>query len=242
MTAPDPLIEIKDLTFGYDKTPILEKVNLTVLQGEFIGIFGPNGGGKTTFLRLLMGFLKPDAGSIRLFKENPKTARRRLGYVPQVTRFDKRFPISVLEIVLMGLLSESKWWGDFSVDAKKQAARALDQVGLLDKQHAAFGTLSGGQAQRTLIARAIVSHPELLLLDEPTANIDPHAEEEIYQLLLQLKGKMTILMVTHDLQAMIYKADRLLCIHRTVSPLLPKEICEHFTLGLYHPPLMRGPF
>jgi zinc transport system ATP-binding protein len=230
--ATDPLIEIKDLTFSYDKVPVLEKVNLTVSRGEFIGIFGPNGGGKTTFLKLLMGFLKPSAGSIHL--ANPK-----IGYVPQVTRFDKQFPISVLEIVLMGLLSESTWWGGFSKGAKKQAEQALDQVGLLDKQHQAFGTLSGGQAQRALIARAIAGGPELLFLDEPTANIDPAAEEEIYELLLKLKSSMTILMVTHDLQDVIYKVDRLLCIHRSVTPFLPKEICEHFALGLYHPPLVR---
>lgn len=232
---PQPIIEVKNLSFRYERTPILENVQLSVLPGEFIGIFGPNGGGKTTFLKLLMGFLRPTEGTIHLFGTSPQTACCKLGYVPQISRYDKQFPLSVLDLVLMGCLSEASWWGGYSSKAKRKAEEALDKVGLLEKKHVAFGTLSGGQAQRALIARALASEPELLLLDEPTASVDPEAEEEIYNLLVQLKGSITIIMVTHDLQSILDKADRLLCIHRQLTSLPPSAVCQHFALGLYHP-------
>lgn len=222
-------IEIKNLSFQYEKDLILENLNLTIEPGEFIGIFGPNGGGKTTFLKLLMGFLNPSQGSIHLQTD-------KIGYVPQVARFDKQFPISVLEIVLMGFLSKCTWWGAYPAHAKEKARQALQLVGLRDKEKQAFGTLSGGQAQRVLIARAIVGNPEILFLDEPTANIDIEAETIIYQLIEKLRGTMTILLVTHDLQGIINRADRLLCIHRNSTFYAPQEVCRHFSLGLYHMP------
>jgi zinc transport system ATP-binding protein len=225
-------IEVQDLFFSYDDTPILEKVELKIKKGEFIGIFGPNGGGKTTFLKLLMGFLKPQKGSISLSCE-------RIGYVPQAAQFDRQFPISALEVVLQGCSFSP--WGFFSDKSKARAKLALSQVGLQGRESQAFGTLSGGQAQRVLIARALVSDPDLLLLDEPTASIDTDAEEVIYRLLSELKGKITILMVTHDLQAILQKADRLLCIQRELSSYSPAEVCEHFAVGLYHPPLKKKP-
>lgn len=231
------IIEVSDLYFSYEKISVLEDVNFSIAKGEFIGIFGPNGGGKTTLLKLLMGFLKPVKGRISLFHTHPKTARNRLSYVPQVTRYDRQFPISVLELVLMGCLSEGSWWGGFPSEAKKKALHALQRVGLADKKDQAFGTLSGGQAQRALIARALVSDPELLLLDEPTASVDLNAEKEIYHILSELKNTMTILMVTHDLQAIVPKVDRLICINRNATPYKPAEVCEHFALGLYHPPI-----
>jgi len=230
------ILEIEDLRFGYEKTPILQGVDLTVNEGEFIVIFGPNGGGKTTFLKLLMGFLKPDSGKISLFHKSPHKARERLSYVPQVAQFDRQFPLSVLELVLMGCLNKITWWGSFPKKMKEKALGALEKVGLAERYDQPFGTLSGGQAQRALIARALVSDPDLLLLDEPTASVDPEAEVQIHELLLHLKGSMTILMVTHDLQPLIEKADRLLSIHRTITSYTPKQVCEHFAVGLYHPP------
>jgi zinc transport system ATP-binding protein len=233
------MIKLKNVSFKYEETPVLENVDVMVEKGEFIGIFGPNGGGKTTFLKLILGFLKPTSGIIEVLGSSPKEARQQMGYVPQMANFDKQFPISVLEVVLMGCLSELSLWGTFSRKTKQKAREALSRVGLLEKESDAFGTLSGGQAQRTLIARALVNNPEILLLDEPTASIDSKAEEEVYRLLLQLKGTMTILMVTHDLQSVLQKADRLLCIQRRVTSFSPTQMCEHFALGLYHPPLLK---
>lgn len=230
-------IEVNHLFFSYEKLLILDDINVRIKPGEFIGIFGPNGGGKTTFLKLLLGLLKPDRGTIRIFGQPAEQIRNRIGYVPQFKLFDKQFPISVLEVVLQGCLSRLNWWGHFPKEMILQAKEALAKVRLEHKADAAFGTLSGGQMQRALIARALVSRPDLLLLDESTSSVDAETEQSIYQLLVELKGKITIIMVTHDLSHLIDKADQFLCIQKQMTYYQPKEICEHFTLGLYHPPL-----
>jgi zinc transport system ATP-binding protein len=230
-----PLISVEKLNFAYEKSDlILQNVSLTVAAGESIAIFGPNGGGKTTFLKLLMGFLKPTKGKISLFGKAPKEMRSKIGYVPQTSEYDAQFPITLFELVLMGALSELTWFGRYPKESKQKAEEALAKVGLLHKQKAAFGTLSGGEKQRALLARALVGSPELLLLDEPTANVDSKAEEMIYSLLKELKNKMTIIMISHDLKTVIDQVDRLLCIHRTMCSYHPSEVCEHFTHGLYH--------
>lgn len=232
------VIAIKDLSFSYEETLVLEDISIEIQAGEFVGIFGPNGGGKTTLLKLLMGFLKPKKGTVEIFGEHPKTVRKKIGYVPQTASFDRQFPISALEVVLMGCLSMLTPLGFFPSRVKQKAREALSRVGLLENEDQAFGTLSGGQAQRVLIARALVSDPQILLLDEPTASTDPEAEQAIYQLLEDLKGSMTILMVTHDLQAAVKRVGRLLCVQRKISSFSPSEVCEHFAMGLYHSPLM----
>ena len=260
-----PAIEIQNLDHSFDKTSVLEKVSFRVEQGEFIGIFGPNGGGKTTLLRLLMGFQKPSRGQIRLFGKSPENLRPKIGYVPQINRLDKLFPITVLDIVLMGCLSSANIFGRLPSSTKVQAQQALQKVGLEDKKDCSFGSLSGGQAQRVLIARAIVAQPDLLFLDEPTArnsrsgwatialaivaqpdllfldeptaSVDPEAEKDILKILEELKGKTTILMVTHDLQTIINQVGKLLCVHKQVHTILPNQVCEHFGLGLYHRPI-----
>jgi len=232
------ILKVNDLEFSYHKTTILQNVNLSIDKGAFVGIFGPNGGGKTTFLQLLMGFLKPTKGTIAISNHTPKEARSLIGYVPQVTHYDRQFPLSVLELVLMGCLSKSSWIGTLPKESKIRALEALKRVNLTDKQEASFGTLSGGQAQRALLARALVSQPKLLLLDEPTASVDPKAEKEIHDLLFSLKGEMTILMVTHDLETIYQKVDRWLCINRQISSYAPSEVCQHFSHGLYHHPTL----
>lgn len=225
-------LSVQNLSFSYDRrTPILEEINFNIEKGQFVGIFGPNGGGKTTLLMLILGLLTPTHGQIRLTSKTP------IGYVPQVRRFDKQFPISVLEVVLQGCLSEFRGWGNFSKEAKERAHDALEKVGLKDKARAPFGTLSGGQIQRTLIARALASNPEILLLDEATVGVDPEALSEIFKFLIGLKGKITILMVTHDLQNIAKEMDQLYCIDRQLTPYTTEQICEHFALGLYHPKL-----
>ena len=231
-------ISVCQLSHCYDKTLVLQKVDFEINQGEFVGIFGPNGGGKTTLLKLLMGFEKPSFGKIHLFGKEPSCHRKKIGYVPQINRLDKQFPITVLEVVLMGCLSEASFFGKLSNACKEKALSALNKVGLLEKKNERFGSLSGGQAQRVLIARAIVNDPDILFLDEPTASVDPSAEESILALLQELKGKMTILMVTHDLQTIINKVEKLVCVHKNVHILKPDHVCEHYGLGLYHSPII----
>lgn len=232
-------IKSNNLFFQYEETPILENVSFVIAPGEFVGIFGPNGGGKTTLLKLLLGFLKPQKGSIEILGESPKVAREKMGYVPQISHLDRQFPITVLEVVMMGCLDKSPWHS-YTKDAKEKAHAALKEVDMLDFQNHSFGTLSGGQAQRVLIARALVSKPTILLLDEPTASVDASAEESIYKLLEHLKGTMTIIMVTHDLQVMMQKVDRFICVHREVTPYSQAQVCDHFAQGLYHPPLRKS--
>lgn len=228
---------IESLDFHYDGALALEGVNLDVDTGEFVGIFGPNGGGKSTLLKLILGLLPCQKGRILLFGDKPEEVRHLIGYVPQSLRFDKDFPISVLEVVMMGALRELNWLGRYPAGVKEKALTALKKVGLEHKAKAPFGTLSGGEAQRCLIARAILNDPRLLILDEPTSNIDPQGEESIHKLLLELNKTMTILMVTHDLQTIVDKVGKLLCVQRKVTALKAKEVCEHFALGLYHTPL-----
>ncbi len=229
-------VDVNALCFSYDKSPVLEDASLKIACGDYAVIFGPNGGGKTTFLKLLIGGLKPTGGTIALMGQEPAKVRDKLGYVPQVQRFDRQFPISVLELVLQGCLSQLRWWGSYPPEAKDAARAALAQVDLLHKEKDAFGTLSGGEMQRALIARALVGNPEILLLDEATAHVDQKTQILIYDLLLKMKGKMTILMVTHDLQPILEKATRLVCINRRLTLYAKEEMCGHFALGLYHPP------
>ena len=231
------IISVRHLYFNYNHQSILEDVNITVHPNEFIVIFGPNGGGKTTFFKLILGFLQPKKGWVKVLHEPPKQTRHLMGYVPQMQQVDRSFPICVLDVVMMGCLAQLNRWGKFPKSVHQLALQALEKVNLVHKAKARFGSLSGGETQRALIARAIVDHPKILLLDEPTANVDPQAEKSIYQLLKKLNENMTILMVSHDLQTVIDKASRLICINRQATSLQAKEVCEHFALGLYHTPL-----
>ncbi len=223
-------IAIESLFFSYGRTNILENVRLLVEKGEFIGIMGPNGGGKTTLLKLIMGFLEPSLGTV--------VTEGVIGYVPQVQNTDRDFPICVSELILLGALSEASIWGTFSPLIKKRAESLMERLNLTQHKHTMFGQLSGGLAQRALLARALLSDPDILLLDEPTANIDPISAQVIFEILEDLKGKKTILLVTHDLNTIIHRVERVICVKGRVSSFLPKDVCEHFAMGLYHSPLM----
>ncbi len=236
---PSPAIVADQVHFSYYNTPVLENVNISIYEGDFVAVFGPNGGGKTTLLKLFMGLLEPNLGTMSLWGKSPYKNRPHIGYVPQITRFDKQFPITVEEVVQMGCLSRLTFWGTLKAQDKQAALEALEKVGMTPFRDRPFGQLSGGQAQRVLIARALASHPKLLILDEPTASVDSKAEEEILQLLTSLRGSLTILMVTHDLHTIIHKVEKLICVNRQVHVLSPSEVCEHFELGLYHSPLIK---
>jgi len=237
----EPVISLENVSFAYgvNETVVLNDVSLQVNSGDFLGIIGPNGGGKTTLLKLIMGFLKPTHGKILVYGKSPVAARNKIAYVPQAIRFDRQFPISVLELVLAGCLSKLPWYGRYSQQDKEAALEALKRVGLADFSNASFGTLSGGQAQRALIARALVSKPQLLLLDEPTASVDSQAESTICELLKELRGTITMLMVTHDLRSIIREVQSVICVQGEIYALKPQEVCEHFAFGLYHPPLIK---
>lgn len=239
--SPSTILEFKNVTFSYDNLIILKNVSCHIQEGEFIGIIGPNGGGKTTFLKLVMGFLSPTSGSIQLFGASPQLQKNKIAYVPQILRFDKKFPISVNELILSGRLSELPFYGRYNQSDREDAKEILSKMRLDMLKDRPIGTLSGGQMQRALIGRALIAKPKLLLLDEPTANVDAQAESEIYSILKELRGQITIAMVTHNLKASINLVEKVLCIQTEVSMLKTTEVCEHFALGLYHTPLLVDP-
>lgn len=213
---PAAAVAVKNLHFAYNGHTVFSGANLLVEQGDFSSIVGPNGGGKTTLLKLLLGLLRPTQGTVRVLGGSPESARPRVGYLPQKSDFDPFFPINVLDVVLTGRLSRHRWFGRYNAVDRAAAHEALAEVGLVELAGRAFGSLSGGQRQRALIARAMVGEPELLLLDEPAANLDPRVEREFYQLLRRLNERLTILIVSHDLAFVSEHVRTVVCVNRDI--------------------------
>ncbi|NOX79658.1 MAG: ATP-binding cassette domain-containing protein [Deltaproteobacteria bacterium] len=211
-----PVISLEHVTFSYHSEPVLEDVNLTIHNREMIGIIGPNGGGKTTLLRLILGLLEPDRGRVRVFGKPPRQVSNRLGYVPQHMQFDPQFPISVLDVVLMGLAGRAGF-GPFPRKLIRSAESVLAGVDLADFRNKSFAELSGGQRQRVLIARALATSPDMLLFDEPTANVDSSAGEKLYEILDQLNKKMTILVASHDIGFVNRHITSVVCVNHQVN-------------------------
>lgn len=210
-----PVIELDSVSFRYGRAPVLENVTLSIRERGLVCFLGPNGGGKTTLLKLILGLLKPDTGLVRLFGRPPADSRNRVGYVPQHARYDPLFPATVEEIVQMGCLGKSTE-SLRARGAHQLAHEALDEVELSDLAHRPFSDLSGGQRQRVLIARALAAQPDLLILDEPTSNVDQRAETRLYETLLRLNERMTILLVSHDLGFVSNIVQSVVCVNRRV--------------------------
>lgn len=208
-------ITIQNLSFSYDRSPILTDVNLVVYPLDSICVVGPNGGGKTTLMKLIIGLLHPDYGAIKIFGLKPEDAYRMIGYVPQYANYDTQFPISVKEVVCMGRLGSSIT-GYYSKQDRDFTMEALDEVDMADHASRPFSSLSGGQRQRVLIARALATGGEILILDEPTANIDRESEVHLFDLLGELNKRMTILMVTHDVGFASTFFKSIACVNRQV--------------------------
>ncbi|MCQ2378583.1 MAG: ATP-binding cassette domain-containing protein [Victivallaceae bacterium] len=210
----NPIIEISHLNFSYEAaSPVLKDVDFSVLRGQSGCIVGPNGGGKSTLLKLLLGLLTPTGGSIRLFGETPERGRLKVGYMPQYHLLDPAFPVTAYEVVRTGRIGLKT----SRREEKTRVTAAMDELGIGHLADVSFAGLSGGQRQRVLIARALVCEPELLLLDEPTANIDPGAEEQFYATLASLRRRMTVLTVSHDLGFVSRETDLVICVNKFVS-------------------------
>lgn len=212
-----PVIQMHDVSFSYDGQTALEDATLSIGQRDFVSVVGPNGGGKTTLLKLVLGLLLPQKGTVRVFGLPPREARHRIGYLPQAVVVDLKFPVNVMDVVLMGCLSPSRWAGRFRRADKAAAEQALRDVNLLDLRSRPFSSLSGGQRQRALIARALAGAPELLLMDEPTASLDLAAEQELYDLLKDLNERLTIVMVSHDIGFVSQVVKTVVCVKRRVA-------------------------
>ena len=212
----DSVIKIRDLHFNYGDVPILEDINIDIQQKGFIGMVGPNGSGKTTLLKIILGLLAPDHGTVEVLGKPPVQSVKNVGYMPQFAPFTRDFPISVEETVLMGRLGKTSSMGFFSKEDKQLAAESMEAVEVLDLRKRSIGSLSGGQLQRALIARALTCNPEIMILDEPTANVDMKVEKDIFDLLKRLNEKITIIVVTHDIGFISQYIDRVACINRTL--------------------------
>ncbi len=227
---PSPALELEGVSFSYGRVPVLEDVDLRVERGGFLGIIGPNGAGKTTLLRLALGLLEPNSGRVRVLGGSPAEARGRVGYVPQHARFQRDFPILVREVVLTGRLGSEVSLGGWSDDDREAAARALERVELEGLGDRPVGTLSGGQLQRTLVARALAMEPELLLLDEPTASVDTRVGRRLYRLLDDLTERMTVILVSHDIGVLSREVRSVACLNRRLhyhgSGAMPREVLE----------------
>ena len=218
MTTNDqPAILIEDLHFRYGRTTVLEGVNLHVETRDFLGLIGPNGCGKTTLLKIVLGLLRPSAGRILIHGQSPTQARHRIGYVPQHTSLDRDFPINVREVVLMGRLRRHLHAIRYSAEDRQIADRAMEEMEVADLALRGIGELSGGQFQRVMIARALACQPDILALDEPTANVDSRHQQEIHDRLQKLNERMTIILVSHDVGFISHYVNKVACLNRTLA-------------------------
>lgn len=208
-----PIITFTDVAFSYSDKPFLQDINLTIYQHDFLGVVGPNGGGKTTFLKLLLGLLTPQKGSIQVFGTTPQNARDKMGYLSQFKNIDFDFPITVLEIVLSSRVGKNIM-KRLTKEDKEIARKALLDIGIWDLRNKTLSELSGGEKQRVFVARALAKQPSLLILDEPMANIDIHTQEEFYRLLKKLNRRMAIVIVDHDLDMVAQYAKEIVCINK----------------------------
>ncbi len=208
------IIEIVNLDFAYNGEPVLQGVNLTVQQHDYVAVIGPNGGGKTTLLKLILGLLTPDKGTVHVEGKSPQKASTSIGYVPQDVHLNSSFPITAFDVVRMGLLDQDKRFYKHKSSRRKEVMTALDRMEMADHAGDKIGMLSGGQRQRVFIARALVTRPRLLLLDEPTASIDTAGQADFYRLLKELNQDMTILVVSHDLLAISSHVKSVACVNK----------------------------
>ncbi len=240
LVTPRPrevVISAKNVWAGYNGEPILEDVNLDVYAGDFIGLIGPNGGGKTTLLRVLLGLLPATRGEVRIMGQSVRAGRRHIGYVPQVVEFDHDFPISVWDVARMGRLGRRGAGRRYTREDDAAVADALEKVGMARFRRRAIGELSGGQRQRVYIARALAQEPDILFLDEPTANIDAQASESIYTLLQELNARVTILLISHDLFAISSYVRTVGCISGRLYYHEDKQITQGMIDQAYHCPV-----
>ncbi len=205
-------IEVKDLSFRYNNHEVLKDINFDVYQGDYIAIIGPNGGGKTTFTKLLLGLLTPSKGSIKIFNKSVLQARQEIGYLPQYINFNMDMPINVYDIVLQGRLTPKKLF--YTQKDKSIVQNQLEKMNISHLKHRKIKELSGGQRQRVLLARALAKEPKILILDEPTASIDPEGQKDIYNLLKTLS--LTKIIVSHDIQVLFEGVNRVAHINKTL--------------------------
>lgn len=238
MPQSEPVVDVRHVSFGYppqaETNLVLEDVSLAVEARDFLGIIGPNGGGKTTLLRMMLGLLRPQQGTVTVLGQAPEKVRPRIGYVPQHARIDPSVPANVLDVVLTGRLSRSSWGFQYGREDVEKAREALRRTETEDLARRRISTLSGGQRQRVLIARALAGDAELLLLDEPTAGVDEHVERNLTDLLHRLNERLPIVIVSHDISFVSTHLKRVACLNRRLTCHAAEEISHTVISEMYH--------
>ncbi len=237
MSTTREIIRVENLWVDYDGRTVLEDVNLTVHPQDFIGIIGPNGGGKTTLLKVLLGLIQPTRGRVTIMGVDPAEARRFVGYVPQYSELDHAFPISVWDVAMMGRLGRRGVFQRYSDADREVVAEALRQVDMLQHRDRQMGQLSGGELQRVYVARALASTPEILLLDEPVASVDTRMVGSIYDLLQDLNQRVTILLVSHDIGVVSSYVKTVACLNRLLIYHESREITPEMLQAAYQCPV-----
>lgn len=233
-----PIISIKSLWAGYESDMILEDVSFEMFPRDYVGLIGPNGGGKTTLIRVILGLLKPDQGSVSVMGEEPKKGRRQIGYVSQFQVEDKHFPVNVWDVVSMGRLQKNPLKNlRLKGEDKDAIEEALSETGMLEYRKESMNELSGGQRQRVFISRALVTEPRLLLLDEPTSSVDSHSSNQLYDLLAKLNDHLSILLISHDLTAISTYVKTVGCVNRRLVYQGTKEITDEMLETAYECPV-----
>ena len=223
-----PIIEIKNLSAGYDNRTVFHDVNLTIYERDFLGIIGPNGGGKTTLIKCILGLLKPTAGEILYHTDSPSpevagsqclplNTRLSMGYLPQYSSIDRKFPITVEEVILSGLSSQKPLASRFNARHREKARHVIARMGLEGMEQRAIGALSGGQLQRALLGRAIISDPQVVILDEPSTYIDKRFEARLYELLTEINEECAIILVSHDIGTVLQQVKSIACVNETLD-------------------------
>ena len=221
-----PIIEIKNLAAGYDGRTVLHDINLNIYERDFLGIIGPNGGGKTTLIKCILGLLKPTAGEINFHAPTEASSHSQLstsnlplslGYLPQYNTIDRKFPISVEEVILSGLSIQKSLTSRFTPEQREKGKHIIARMGLEGLEHRSIGQLSGGQLQRALLGRAIISDPSVLILDEPSTYIDKRFEARLYELLAEINKECAIILVSHDIGTVLQQVKSIACVNETLD-------------------------
>jgi zinc transport system ATP-binding protein len=232
-----PAVELQGISFHYNGHPILLNANLIVAEGNFLAIIGPNGCGKTTLLKIILGILNPSEGTVRIFGKNPGEVAGLVGYVPQDTGLNKDFPISVFDVALMGRLGLPGRNRHYTGEDRDFVCQVLRKVGMLEYRDRPIGKLSGGQRQRVYIARALAAEPRIMLMDEPTASVDARFQTELYEFLKELNDTITIIVVSHDMSVLSSYIKSVACLNQTIFYHDGAELTDEMIHSAYHCPV-----
>jgi zinc transport system ATP-binding protein len=226
------IVEIDSLSAGYDGKTVIQNIQLTIAEKDFIGIIGPNGGGKTTLLKVIIGLIKPISGKVTFFENLKPVSHIQIGYLPQINSFDRKFPITVMEVVLSGLMSKNGFFKRIPKADKEKAKELLNRMGVYDYRNRSIGELSGGLMQRVFLSRAMIASPKLLILDEPNTYVDNNFEHELFDILVELNKELTIIVVSHDVGTIFSYIKTIACINRELyyhpSNQITNELLKHY--------------